>query len=353
MKQFPISPADFRADDPLNDWRKFIAAKTIATIKGRTIDSVAAEMFGKAVAVEVMKAAVDPISTTSAPTLAVNRLGSFLRSIQPQSAAAQLFQRVARYNLLGTNTITLPKLASDFPAPAWVAESGAIPVFRGTFAANTLGPAKKLAALAGVSHELQSLSAENAVQIVTEAMEDAAAKALDASLFASTAATATQPAGLLNGVTASSGTAGGGQAALVGDLKAIAGGMADAGFGGNFILFANPRQAVSISVLANGPQTFELIQAPFLPAGTLVGVHPAGLATGFGLEPDVDVSENALIHYDDASPLAIATAGSPNTIAAPVRSAFQTATHVIRLIMDAAWTVRKAGAVQAVTGATF
>ncbi len=152
------------------------------------------------------------------------------------------------------------------------------------------------------------------------------------------------------GVTTLTPTAGGGQAAVLGDLRAIAGGMADAGLGANFLLFVNPRQAVTMSVLVTGPQLFEVIPSPSIPAGTVIAVHPDGLATGFGSEPDVDISDNALIHFEDTNPLPISSGG---TLAVPVRSAFQSATHVLRLLLDVAFVVRKQGAVQHIVGATW
>lgn len=354
MNNLPFRPAP-NPDDLLSDWHKYVAVKTVAAIRGHTVDSVAAQMFGKSRGAEVIKAAVDPASMTGwGSQLGRNLVGSFLRSLRPRSAAAILLDRVPRYDLgSGTSTITLPRLSADMPATTWVNEAGAIPVLRANFDTSLLGPAKKMAALSAVTHELATLSAEDAVAMVTELLEDGAAKQLDVSMFSAAAATAIQPAGLLNAVTALTPTAGGGQAAMLADLRAIAGGMASAGLGNNFLLFCNNVQAMTVGVLTDGPQEFEVISSPSLPAGTVVAVHPGGLAAGFGAEPDIDISENALIHFEDTNPLQISTAGSPNTVAAPVRSAFQTATHVLRLILDVAFVTRKNGAVQHLSSVTW
>jgi hypothetical protein len=43
-----------------------------------------------------------------------------------------------------------------------------------------------------------------------------------------------------------------------------------------------------------------------------------------GGAPRFDVSDQATLHLEDTTPLAIGTAGAPATVAAPVRSLFQT-----------------------------
>jgi hypothetical protein len=55
---------------------------------------------------------------------------------------------------------------------------------------------------------------------------------------------------------------------------------------------------------------------------------------------------------ESTSPQPIGSVGSPPTVAAPTRSAFQTDTILIRLIMPAAWALR-APAVAWVQGVTW
>jgi hypothetical protein len=348
--------ADYSPADPLKDWRRFATAKAVAGVTGRTIHDAAAQLYGDE-AGSVLKAAVAPADTATpawAGNLAGTRVGAFLRSLRPRSAAAQLLDRAPRFNLSGVASVTLPRLTADFPAPAWIAEGGAIPVVRGTFAAQTLGPVKKLASLSALTNELASYSAEDAEQIISELMEDAAAKALDSSIFSTVAVSAVQPAGILNGVTPITATAGGGTAAMVSDIGNLFGAIGDAGGGQDVLIFANARQAVTLQLQAGpGFDGSRVIATNVLAAGIIVAVDAAAFASGFGAGPRIDVSENAAIHLDDSAPLPIGTAGSPNTVAAPVRSAFQSDTHVLKLVIQAAWTTRLSGAVQYVTGATW
>jgi hypothetical protein len=185
-------------------------------------------------------------------------------------------------------------------------------------------------------------------------MEDAAAKNLDASIFSTTAASAVRPAGILNGVTGITATAGGGIEAMVSDIGKLFGAIGDAGGGQDVLLFANPRQAVTLLLrAAPGFDTARIVSTNVLAAGTVVAVDAAAFASGFGPKSRIDVSENAAVHIEDTAPMAIGTAGSPNTVAAPVLSAFQTDTHVLRLILQATWVTRLTGAVQFITGATW
>jgi hypothetical protein len=352
----PFLPSDIKKVDPLMDWRRYVTAKAIAGVTGRKIHDIAESLYGKD-ADSVIKAAVAPADTITpawAGNLAATRTGAFLRSLRPRSAAAQLLDRAPRYNLSGVASVTLPKLTTDFPAPAWIAEGGAIPVVRGTFGTTLLGPVRKLAAMSALTNELATYSAEDAEQIISELMGDAAAKALDASIFSATAASSLRPAGILNGVTGIAATAGGGTEAMIADMRSLIGAISVAGAGQDVMIFASPLQAITLQLRAGaGFDTSAVISTNALSAGTVIAVDAAAFASGFGAEPKIDIAENAAVHMDDATALELSTVGSPNTVAAPIRSAFQTDTHVLRIILQATWATRLPGAVQFITGATW
>ena len=77
------------------------------------------------------------------------------------------------------------------------------------------------------------------------------------------------------------------------------------------------------------------------------------LAAAVDPEPKFDISKDAVVHAEDAAPLAIGTAGSPNTVAAPTRSLFQTDTIAVRLVLRVAWGLRAAGAVSFTSAVTW
>lgn len=352
----PFLPADIKRTDPLADWWRLATIKAVGGVSGRDLSVVFQDLY-RDKGERIMKAAVGPADTSTtawAGALATTTTGAFLRSLRARSAAAQLLDRAPRYNLSGVASVSLPKLTTDFPPPAWIAEGGGIPVVRGTFGTSLLGPVKKLASMSALTNELASYATEDAEQIIRELMINAAAAALDASIFSSAAASAIRPAGILNGVTAITGAAGGGTEAMITDMRSLVGGIGAAGAGQDVMIIANPLQAVTLQLRAGaGFDTSKVISSNALAAGTVIAIDTAAFASGFGADPRVEVSPNAVAHMDDVTALAIGTAGSPATVAAPVRSAWQTDSHMLRLVLQAAWIVRLPGAVQTITAATW
>jgi hypothetical protein len=71
-----------------------------------------------------------------------------------------------------------------------------------------------------------------------------------------------------------------------------------------------------------------------------------------GDTPVIDTTREALLHTD-SEPSQIATAGTPNAVAAPSRSMFQTACIAIRLLQDVTWSMSRTGRVAYVDGTTW
>jgi len=212
MNNTPFRP------DPLKDFRRALAVKALAAVRDRDVTQTAERLYGKSEADFLAKAAVGPMVTDDVGGFAGVRIAPFLRSLRGRSAAAQLFALGVNLDLTGLGSITLPRASGEFPNAAWIAEGGAAPVFRGTLTATTLVP-RKLMALSALTNELATYSADVAEQVISDMLEESAAKALDAKLFSTDAATATAPAGILNGVAATAGAVGGGLDELVADLR--------------------------------------------------------------------------------------------------------------------------------------
>lgn len=336
----PFNP-DISRHDPLRDFRRLATVRVLAHLRDRMVDQIAVELYGKDGGEAVLKAAVSPAATDDwgSELSSGVRLAAFLDTLRPQSAAAQLIERGVRVDLSGVGSATIPSLSAEFPEPAWVAEGAPIPAHGGTLGSVTLAP-KKLAAIAGLTAELADLSAQDAERLIDATMRDAAAKALDASVLSDTAASALRPAGILNGVAALTATAGGGLDAFLGDLKQLVGAVHAAGGGNDIVLVAAPEQAIVARILGGTSLETPIIPAPSLSAGTVVALEARAFASGFSDVPRVDIAREATVHWEDATPGPISTAGSPNVVAAPVRSGFQDSTHALRLILRAAWTMR-------------
>ena len=162
----------------------------------------------------------------------------------------------------------------------------------------------------------------------------------DLKMFSADAATAVAPAGLLNGIAPTAGAAGAGQTAVATDLKALTAAVATAGAGGSLVVIASPAQAMSLQVLGGGGFTTPVIVAPTLAAGTAIVLDAAAFVSGFGADPKIEDRDSAVAHFEDTAPAAVSATGAPNTVSAPLRSAFQGDFKVLRCTLDAAYTLR-------------
>ena len=151
----------------------------------------------------LQRAATAPHSTASAAALATSAVGEFLGSLASLSAGASLFAAAPHVSLEGIATVNFPRRANaiDANAVVWIDEGAPSRMPQLTITAGvTLGPAKKLMAIAVASRELvESSDGETVLDLL---LRESASFSLDASVFSADAATSAKPAGLLNGISA-------------------------------------------------------------------------------------------------------------------------------------------------------
>src|SRR3954454_8551571 len=179
---------------------------------------------------------------------------------------------------------------------------------------------------------------------------------LDASIFSATPASAVRSAGILNGIaslTATPSTAGT-EASLRGDLAKVGGAVAAATGSANLAFVVSPGYALRLltyrNVIGDAAQIWPSIAVP---DGTIICVAVDAFVSGFGPVPRIETSRDAVVHMEADAPLPIASPGSPNVVAAPTRSLFQTDSIAVRCILDAAWCLRSPAAVAWITGALW
>ena len=90
-----------------------------------------------------------------------------------------------------------------------------------------------------------------------------------------------------------------------------------------------------------------------LATGTIAAIAVNAIAAAVDPVPSMDASTESILHHEDGTPLAIGTAGSPATVAAPVRRLFQTDSIGLRAIFNVSWGLRTTGAVAWLTGITW
>jgi hypothetical protein len=150
---------------------------------------------------------------------------------------------------------------------------------------------------------------------------------------------------------------------VLGDLRSLTGALIT-GTNGNLrspVWLMNPSDVLAVKLtpaiagggefpfmdeLANGTLLgYPVITSNTIAADTMLLVDAADFVSVTGDTPRFDVSDTATIHLDDTTPLQISTTGSPNTVAAPVRSLWQTDTIGVRMLLDLNWGMRRTGVI--------
>jgi hypothetical protein len=200
--------------------------------------------------------------------------------------------------------------------------------------------------------------------ILRKAMADDTQASLDGFLIDAVAESATRPAGLLVGVspiTASAATTS--LDKIVADINALIAPIEAAGGGGNIVLIMNPAQARKIGMASTTTGDFafgspseaaakfgasRIISSTTVTAGRVIAVDADWFASATGDAPRFAVSNEATLHEEDTTPLALGTTGSPNVVAAPMRSLFQTDSIAIRLSLYVTWMMVRTAMVQTI-----
>src|SRR5262245_27430121 len=244
--------------------------------------------------------------------------------------------------------VRTPTIAGSF-----VGEGLPIPVRQGAFTSQTLVP-KKLAVITTWTREMDEHSTPAIEGVLRDAIQTDTTYAVDGILLDSNAATAIRPAGILNGVSAQTATAGGGVAAIVGDLKLLVGALTTGTFGNirSPVWLMNPAELLSASLAyATNTGVFPfkdeigrgtLMNIPIIDSGTVTAktvilIDAADFVSVGGEGPRFDLSDQATLHMEDTSPAELVGTGSPGTVASPQRSLFQTDSIALRMVMPLNW----------------
>ena len=322
----------------------------------------------------VLRAAVNPANTTVA-TWAAELIQTetlpFLDRLIPDSIFLPLANMGARYNFGTAGTLKIPVRGggpTNLLTGNWTAEGGAKPVKRASFTTVSLSP-NKLSVISTFTEEMATYSPQSIEQIIRQAMSDDTSIILDTYLIDALAFSAgVRPAGLLNGVTPiTASVLTPVSAAMIADLKALVGALITAGGGRAIAIILNPLQALSLGLVQTTTGDFlfadrnqvgakfgvRFIVSATCPAGRVIAVDAADFASAQGDTPRFAVSTDATLHEEDTTPLALSATGSPNVVAAPMRSLFQTDAVAVRMSLYVSWVMRRAGMVQTIASVTW
>lgn len=363
-------------------WRSLtVAIKHHVEGRQRPILDIIKETYGEdeptraVVAGLVSKAAVVPATTTGsgwADTLVQTVIGEYIDRLTPYSVYPSLRARGGSFTFGRNGVITLPA-RSNTPtvAGAFVAQGAAIPVKKAAFSPVTLTP-KKMGVITTMTREITEHSTPSIEAIIRNAILEDTGIAIDTILLDNIDKDTTRPEGFQHvGGAALTATAGGGIAALIGDIKAMLNDVITTSFGNlrSLVWIINPADVVAASLMQGATGSGDMPFRDELGRGTLAGfpviqtttgtndtwylVEAADFITATGDAPNFSVSDQAVLHEEDTTPLALASVATPNTVAAPMRSLWQTDTIAIRMIMDINWAFKRVNMVAWQTGLTW
>jgi HK97 family phage major capsid protein/HK97 family phage prohead protease len=320
----------------------------------------------------VTRAASAPAITTVAgwaDTFVQTMVADLIDSLMPVSVFPRLAAMGQTYTFGQNGIISLPSRTTGNLGGGFVLQGAPIPVKQGAFTAVTMTP-KKMAVITTLTREMAEHSTPSLEGILRQAIMEDTGLAIDTVLLDNNAASATRPQGLQNvGGAALGPTAAGGIAAIIGDLKLMVADLQST-TSGNIrkpVWIINPGDVLAMSLtqaaaggdlpfrdeLARGTLLgYPVIQSATGTTDTFYLMDASDFATSVGV-PRFDVSDQAVLHMEDTTPLAIGTAGTPATVAAPTRSLYQTDSMALRLIWPMDWAVRRANTVAWVTNMSW
>jgi HK97 family phage major capsid protein/HK97 family phage prohead protease len=320
----------------------------------------------------VQRAATAPATTTTtgwAAELVQTQYADLISFLFAASVYQPLTALGVRYTLGRYGQISIPvESATPTVAGSFVAEGAPIPVRQEAFTPITIG-LKKMAVISSFTRELFEHSQPNIDTQLRDRMSRDTSVAVDTILLDNNPATSVRPAGLRNGVSGLTPTAGGGFTALVADIKQLLNVLIAANSLRSPVWIMNPQQALSISLTSAAAAVgvfpfkaeieagrlngYPVIQSMTVPVGMVIIVDAADYASLTGDDARFELSDQATLHMEDTTPLAIGTPGAPPTVAAPVRSMFQTDSIALRMILPMNWIMRRTGLVGWLTGVTW
>jgi hypothetical protein len=285
----------------------------------------------------------DTVTSGWASQLAAQSVSDLFTTLGGASASGQIFKRALNVTFGRSASVIVPTVISGTDV-AFVGQGSPIPVRQLSVSGPTLTP-KKVAVIFVLTRE--TIEHTDAERIVGAVLRESTGITVDSIMLDAGAGTTVRPAGLRNGVAATTASTINATAdifsPMVEDLGNLA--AAVAGVGGTDVIFvAGP--GAGAKILAHYPAfKFPVFISSGLANNILMAIAPTALAIAADETPRIESAREGLVHMEDTTPLAIGTTGAPNTVAAPVRSLWQTDTIGIRLIFNVTWAPRATGTV--------
>jgi hypothetical protein len=321
----------------------------------------------------IVKSAQDPAMTTVpayAGALAKVVYGELVELLRDAAILPAVIPAANNYQFEGASLLLPVRLGTQLDAAGgFRAEGGPITVKGLTFGSKTLTP-KSLAVILTATGEMLRRSTVDLAAYFRNAMARDTARMLDQHFVGNSAPSAIAPAGARYGLAAGDTRASTGATAaqITADIKAMLSALTTAGMGDPATTkwLVHPKNAAALATLftVSGsrqfPETesgrlagYPVVVSTAVPADIVLLVDFSHYAFAMG-SPEFLPTLVATVHEENTTPLPISAPGSPNTVAAPTRSFFQTESWALRMVMEADWLkLTDVGPVQELTGVAW
>jgi len=321
---------------PGNSFVRLLTAKAVARVTNTTLEAVALRMWpsDRIINEIVERAATAPAMTTVtgwAAELYQRLVHDALASLGPAAVAPIIFGKGLVLSFNGAGQISAPGFVASAGNAGFVAEGDPIPVRQLTAAAALLD-AYQLASIAVLTREM--VESSNAEALIADALGRSAGAALDAVLLDANPATSARPAGLRNGIAATtlSGQTDPGNA-FAEDVVALVNAVGPVGGNGPYVLVASPGRAVGMALrFIKEPDNVVVLGSSALTT-EVIAIAPNALVAALDPAPNVETSKSASLHMDTA-PVQISGTSSPH------KSMFQTDSLALKVRWPVTWALR-------------
>jgi hypothetical protein len=198
---------------------------------------------------------------------------------------------------------------------------------------------KKLASVMIFSREIAEHSTPSIEQLTRAALGEAIGLSLDTKMLDATAADATRPAGLRNGISTSSASGSTNETAMAADIATLVTAVAAVAGNAPVVFVAHPVQATKLRLWNRSNFQYPIYATSALSAGIVVCIASNALVTAIDPMPTFQLVDTAVVHEEDTTPLDITTAA----VSATVKSLWQSDLVGLRVTSRIAWGLRAAG----------
>jgi hypothetical protein len=329
-----------------NAFLRLITARVQAEIGNQPLESIITRQWPNDRVLDMLMRASSAPAMTSvtgwAAELTRKLVYDSLDALTPMSAGAPLLRAGTVLAFDHYGSISVPGFVAAAANAGFIAEGAAIPVRQLSSAAATLLN-YKLASIAALTEEM--IASSNAETLIGDALMRSAGLALDQALFDSNAATSARPAGLRNGIAASTAsTATDLFEAFMEDVTTLFNAVGSVGGQGPYVLIGSPGRAMSLRTRMNAFKDNLDLSLLGLVFGSpsvgndLIAVAASALVSAFDPNPEIEAANAATLVMDDTSP------ATPDTTQ-PTKSMFQTATVAVKMRWPICWALRNSAGV--------